>query len=92
MTWPRFMVSSLPAADAAPMPLSPAQITSTTGQALLSEHSNDATSAWLFGGPLTNRNEHPEESDNIRIIALSNLILAMNMTLPPEVVDSLVTR
>ena len=59
MTWPWLVVMlSLLAllallAEIAPSPLSPAQIVSMTGQALLSEQSKDDIWACCSGGPLT---------------------------------------
>lgn len=37
---------------------------SSTGQALLSEQSKACISVCLAGGPFTNRNEHPEVTNN----------------------------
>ena len=47
-------------ADMAPRPFSPAQIASNTGQPRPLVQSNSGASAWFAGGPLTNRNEHPD--------------------------------
>ena len=81
MTWPWFGVVASPAAVTAPRPLSPAQIVSSTGQALLSEQSTDASLAWLAGGPLTNKNEHPDCSDSVTIIAMAKPGRFPSMTL-----------
>jgi hypothetical protein len=69
-----------PPADAAPRPLSPAQIASITGQALLSEQSNCAICAWVSGGPWTNKNEHPAWSDSAKIIVPIKLNLVTDIT------------
>jgi hypothetical protein len=85
--WPWFGFWSSLAADAAPIPLSPAQIASTTGQALLSEHSNDAIWGWSAGGPLTNKNEHPGWSETAKTIAPIKPALAI-MTFHPSTKNS----
>jgi hypothetical protein len=79
-TWPWFGFMLSLEADAAPSPLSPAQIRSNTGQPLPSEHSKNGTSAWFAGGPLTNKNEHPDWSDTVTINAPINPALVTPMT------------
>jgi hypothetical protein len=73
--------------------LSPAQIASITGQALLSEQSNCAIWAWFAGGPLTNKKEHPDWSDIVKIITLMRPALVTPMTFfPLQDIGSLIFR
>ena len=68
------MLPSL-AANAAPRPLRPAQITSKIGQPTPFVQSNCGASAWLDGGPWTNRNEQPVGSSAAIIITPTPAIL-----------------
>jgi len=54
---------------------------SSTGSVLLSEQENDTLWAWSSGGPWTNKNEHPDWSENVAIIVLIKATLVTLMIL-----------